>query len=79
MADQPASARLPGGYPSAAGLNSEQLHGRRCRRCGAEGTQDAPLVAAGHVYTATCRGSAPLGWPVTAHPGVCPTPHEEVK
>ncbi|WP_158845301.1 hypothetical protein [Streptomyces sp. NRRL WC-3742] len=43
-----------------------QLQGTACIQCGGE---DGWLVPAGHVYTPTGARTAPLGWPVVAHPG----------
>ncbi|MFJ9440335.1 hypothetical protein ACIRRH_00515 [Kitasatospora sp. NPDC101235] len=68
MADPQQLAELPGGYPSAAGLTDDQLHGVTCRCCDGPATAGAPLTRAGHVYTSTGPGRAPLGWPVVAHP-----------
>ncbi|MDH6710498.1 hypothetical protein P3T27_007248 [Kitasatospora sp. MAA19] len=42
-----------------------QLQAKACIRCGREGGE---LVPAGHVYTSTSEGQAPLGWAVVAHP-----------
>lgn len=44
------------------------MHGTECWLCGAD---DVPLGPAGHVYTYTCAGSAPLGWAVKACVGEC--------
>ncbi|WP_371481907.1 hypothetical protein [Kitasatospora sp. NBC_00315] len=55
------------GVPRFIEISAEQRLGRVCIEpdCGAT----AGLGPAGHVYTETCAGSAPLGWAVVA----CPT------
>lgn len=63
--DQVAAAAV-----TAETLTDAQLHGKACINCGAT----SGLVPAGHVYTKTRPGKAPLGWAVTA----CPTHVSEV-
>ncbi|MGA5701648.1 hypothetical protein [Peterkaempfera bronchialis] len=41
----------------------DRLHGDACINCG---TEDGPLLPAGHAYTADGEGQ--LGWPVAACP-----------
>jgi hypothetical protein len=53
------------GLTYADHLSHAQMHGEACWLCDASGV---PLFPAGHVYTHTCAGSAPLGWAVvTCH------------
>ncbi|MFB7473969.1 hypothetical protein [Kitasatospora sp. NPDC056184] len=56
----------------AADYASAQVRGETCIICGRAGRDLTPV---GYAYTPTT--GAPLGWPVAAHPGPCPTAPEE--
>lgn len=60
----PVEWQAPSGETVPALVDSEQLHGRACVRCG---STMAGLLDAGHVYTPSGDGGR-LGWPVKACP-----------
>ncbi len=52
--------------PASPVFTDDQLHGKAC--IGADCGATAGLAPAGHVYTPTRPGKAPLGWAVVACP-----------
>jgi hypothetical protein len=44
-------------------ISPARLHGEACIVCG---TTEPPLHPAGHVYTPSAEGGAPLGWAIVA-------------